>query len=377
MAVYRLTRNGITSKVYICEFVYQGKRIQESTGCKTKTAAKAWEEERKRDLERAHAGLPIEPKARRIRTVAEIIRPYLDNYVLAHRPSSVAFANTKLRNIERLLGVVLLADLTEDRVRQYIRERQNENVSGRTINMELGELSRAIGHPWSSLWPKVIKLEEHKDLGRALSPEEQKRVLDVAGSLRSPIIRTIIPTLLLTGMRPGEPLALSWAQVDLFERTITVGRAKTSSGTGRVIPMNDELTTILSSHREWFIEHFGEPLPDHYVFPFGSPQPTQPDRHVTDISSGWDLIRRAANIRCRLHDLRHTFATQLAENGVPESTMLALMGHMSRAMLERYSHIRMKAKREAVAGVTLHSRAPNSERVPVKVPVVDDLPIIQ
>ena len=38
----------------------------------------------------------------------------------------------------------------------------------------------------------------------------------------------------------------------------------------------------------------------------------------------------------------------MAERGVPESTRLAIMGHMSRAMLERYSHIRMAAKREAV-----------------------------
>ena len=46
--------------------------------------------------------------------------------------------------------------------------------------------------------------------------------------------------------------------------------------------------------------------------------------------------------------MRHTAATKMAEAGIPESTMLALMGHMSRAMLERYSHIRMTAKREAV-----------------------------
>jgi site-specific recombinase XerD len=43
-----------------------------------------------------------------------------------------------------------------------------------------------------------------------------------------------------------------------------------------------------------------------------------------------------------MHDLRHTVATKLAEAGVPESTMLSLMGHMSRAMLERYSHIRIE-----------------------------------
>jgi hypothetical protein len=43
----------------------------------------------------------------------------------------------------------------------------------------------------------------------------------------------------------------------------------------------------------------------------------------------------------------------MAEAGVPESTMKALAGHMSRAMLERYSHIRMAAKREAVEALAL------------------------
>jgi hypothetical protein len=49
--------------------------------------------------------------------------------------------------------------------------------------------------------------------------------------------------------------------------------------------------------------------------------------------------------------------------------MLALMGHMSRAMLERYSHIRLAAKREAVAAITVRPRIENSEVVRVKVPV--------
>lgn len=53
--------------------------------------------------------------------------------------------------------------------------------------------------------------------------------------------------------------------------------------------------------------------------------------------------------------------------------MLALMGHMSRAMLERYSHIRMSANRDEVAGVTLRQREENSEAVPVKVPVAAQL----
>lgn len=102
------------------------------------------------------------------------------------------------------------------------------------FNMEVGELSRAIGQPWSLLWPKVRKLEERKDVGKALSPDEQRRLLDGLETSQSPALRTLVPTLLQTGMRPGEALSLGWDQVDLLARTITVGRAKTSSGTGRV-----------------------------------------------------------------------------------------------------------------------------------------------
>jgi hypothetical protein len=57
--------------------------------------------------------------------------------------------------------------------------------------------------------------------------------------------------------------------------------------------------------------------------------------------------------------------------------MLALMGHMSRAMLEHYSHIRIKAKRDAVAGITPRPKMQRSEVVPVKVPVEPKTRVIQ
>ena len=157
---------------------------------------------------------------------------------------------------------------------------------------------------------------------------------------------------LLTGMRSGEITGLTWGQVDFQRRIITVGRAKTSSGTGRQIPMNDELFAVLSAHAQWFTKKFGAAEAGHYLFPFGRPAPTDPTRPTTTLKTVWGSIREKAGVECRLHDLRHTAATKMAEAGIPESTMLALMGHMSRAMLERYSHIRMAAKREAVKSLS-------------------------
>jgi hypothetical protein len=56
------------------------------------------------------------------------------------------------------------------------------------------------------------------------------------------------------------------------------------------------------------------------------------------------------------------------EAAVPGSTMLAIMGHMSRAMLERYSHIRMAAKSAAVEALSTMKKQPVSSEVPIRVP---------
>jgi integrase len=50
----------------------------------------------------------------------------------------------------------------------------------------------------------------------------------------------------------------------------------------------------------------------------------------------------------RFHDLRHQAITELAEGGASDATMMALAGHLSRHMLEHYSHVRMDAKRTAL-----------------------------
>jgi hypothetical protein len=56
--------------------------------------------------------------------------------------------------------------------------------------------------------------------------------------------------------------------------------------------------------------------------------------------------------------------------------MLALMGHMSRAMLERCSHVRMAAKREAVEALATVRARPNSDANPTKSPTTDTLQMI-
>ena len=63
----------------------------------------------------------------------------------------------RLAPVERLLGTILFPNLTEAAIRAYITIRVEEGATGSAVNTEIEELSRAIGKPWSVLWPKVRK----------------------------------------------------------------------------------------------------------------------------------------------------------------------------------------------------------------------------
>jgi site-specific recombinase XerD len=61
--------------------------------------------------------------------------------------------------------------------------------------------------------------------------------------------------------------------------------------------------------------------------------------------TAWRALRKAAGLAgFRFHDLRHTVVTDLLEAGEPEHVIEAVTGHLSRRMLEHYSHQRLKAK---------------------------------
>jgi integrase len=65
--------------------------------------------------------------------------------------------------------------------------------------------------------------------------------------------------------------------------------------------------------------------------------------------TSWRRLRDVAQLPgLRFHDLRHTIITEMAETGMPDHVMESISGHLSRRMLEHYSHIRMEAKRKVL-----------------------------
>ena len=79
-----------------------------------------------------------------------------------------------------------------------------------------------------------------------------------------------------------------------------------------------------------------------------------PTKHVNSWRSAWRTLTNKAGLPTfRFHDLRHCAITSLAESGAADSTIMAIAGHVSPKMLERYSHVRMEAKREAVESLSI------------------------
>jgi len=67
------------------------------------------------------------------------------------------------------------------------------------------------------------------------------------------------------------------------------------------------------------------------------------------------VMKAKGKLSIRFHDLRHTAITKLAESGAGDETIMAIAGHVSRAMLSRYAHIRTEAKRKALEAISTKS----------------------
>jgi hypothetical protein len=87
----------------------------------------------------------------------------------------------------------MLIEITDKTVEAYQLTRLNEGAAGKTINEEVGELLRVMGDVGDAIRLKLrkskrLKLPQRNDCGRALSPEEEQRILEQARKARSPVI---------------------------------------------------------------------------------------------------------------------------------------------------------------------------------------------
>jgi integrase len=184
-----------------------------------------------------------------------------------------------------------------------------------------------------------------------------------------PVGRTTLPRRLIvrpvpplpTGASPSKPAPVTFsATVPRRISALIVGNSKTAGGEGRVIPLSE---TAFKTLQEWRRE-FPDAAPAHYVFPterYGLageegfsegkvvPYAIDPTKPIGSWKVAWSAARTSAKVDCRWHDMRHTFVSRLAESQASDATIMSLAGHLSRKMMDRYSHTRGEAKRAAIS----------------------------
>lgn len=347
MAVYK------RGEIWWYNFFYAGRHYQESAKTKKKTIAKRAEQARIRELEIGLNGLE-DTRKKRVLTISNIAATYLKDYRIRHLAAT--FAEYATRHLCEHLGSKMVIEITVDAVSDYQIARLEEKASPKTINDEVGILLRMMGDRGDLLRSelkrkKLLKLKVQEQPGKAFDVAEKDRMLLAAEKSRSPLILPALTLALNAGMRDAEIKTTRWSQIDFSKLILTVGKAKSEAGTGRTIPLNSEILPALLKHAKWYSEKFGELRPDWYVFPFGRRGHMDPKRPITTLKTAWGGVRKTANVQGRWHDARHTLITELAESGAGDETIMAIAGHVSRAMLTRYSHIRTQAKRTALEDV--------------------------
>ena len=181
-----------------------------------------------------------------------------------------------------------------------------------------------------------------KKMTRFLSAEEIARLHRTLDRLveERPLRRAqgdVIRLLLLTGCRKSEILTLRWSEVD--GDMLRLAEAKTGP---RTVWLSEAAQAVIARQPRTGSD---------FVFP----SPRDPARPQSRNLGLWRRARREAGIEdVRLHDLRHTVASQAVAQGVPLPTVARMLGHSQPVMTLRYAHV---GDREVEAGAERVGRA--------------------
>jgi integrase/transposase len=184
---------------------------------------------------------------------------------------------------------------------------------------------------------------------RFLSPEERQRVHAVMqAGLRIPAGRPghlepasvwALNLLGLTGLRRDEIRDLCWHSIDWQHVCLKLVDSKTGP---RNVPVSAEVMTLLKEIHD----RTGNPKQGRVVR-------SRTGGKLTGLNRTWEQIRAAAGISdVRLHDLRHSFASDALGSGVPLAVVGEMLGHRQPSTTQRYAHLADKIVRQALVVTT-------------------------
>lgn len=346
------------------DFQFEGVRFHGSTGCTARGAARRVEA-RKRE----QAAIGELTAARPPMTLDDAGERYFQE--VAKDQASADLTDTMLDRLTRGLGPATLLSEIGDKIETYIARRRGQRarhkktrVANATVNREI-ELLRRVVRRAETTWKRdagapvdwsALRLVEPEERARELTPDEEVALF---AALRDDF-HAFVRFALMTGLRLGNIIGLTWRQVDWHNLEVRV-RLKGRDGARRilVVPLTPALVAILSAQRG-----------HHAIFVFtyrcrrsrgrrrkGQRYPFSPGGWRKD----WKAALERAGIEdFRFHDTRHTDASRTLRATGNLELVRKKLGHASIVSTTRYAHVVTDDIRAAMVAMETDADSRNS-----------------
>jgi integrase len=250
-----------------------------------------------------------------------------------------------LRAVVAHLGEQLpLLDLSPDLVEEFkrLRLRTLKPVSVRHDLINFGLFVRhARRRAWLPIDPlDGVRIPSDRDAVRirVLTDEEEGRYLDAARPNRN--LYALARLMLATGLRPSEARFLRVGDFQAGMVYIRNGKSRSARRTLKLVGETGDVIVSLAGSRS----------PAEYLFCgryLGKPAtPMNNAHHEACHRAG--LVDQLGRRDIRIYDLRHTFATRMANRGMPLTTLAAILGHSNLRCVLCYVHTQQAAMDEAL-----------------------------
>lgn len=276
----------------------------------------------------------IEPQEKRV-AVDDLLDALAADYQRRGGRSYVQF-QSHLNPIRSVFGHLRAVDVTENTIDRYMKQRLEEGKKPATVNRETQLLGQAfrLGQERRLVQriPHIRHLPERNARQGFFAQGEFERVVEHLPEYLKDFARFAY----LSGWRKGEIAQLQWADVDRQAHVIRLRPATSKTHEGRVLALHGVLWDLIE--RRWK-ERGSIPWVFH-----------RQGLQIGDFKKAWKTACRKAGIPGKLfHDLRRTAVRNMVRAGVPERVAMAVSGHKTRSIFDRYNIVNEDDLRDAMS----------------------------